>query len=424
MADKDFIKENIVGRKQSWRKRARHYVRVIVSALLFGVVSAGTLAISEPWISARIHPTEPETVDLEPETTAPVETTAVPQEAETTAKETEPIEEVVRSEIETYPFSVNAVSAMVSSLKQVATEAEKSIVEVTSSVSQKDFLGQDIKAENSRAGVIIAMTGDEILIMCPGQDLKEQNTVEVTCLRESVYSGQVKALDHTDNIAIISIPLSSVSEKDRTELTGIRLGSSHLLQKGDLVISVGAPAGELYSMTYGNVSSINYNYPYIDGTLGEILADLDSDGTMGTFVLNTSGELVGWVSGNFDKSPEHYCHIAGISDFLGTVESLINGTPVPYLGLDVQQITAEMQQQGIPAGLYIQEARTDSPAYAAGIQSGDILVRVGDREIGSALDLSTALKGLKVGDTVTLSVLRQKGTEYTEVAFPLTVAAR
>ena len=60
----------------------------------------------------------------------------------------------------------------------------------------------------------------------------------------------------------------------------------------------------------------------------------------------------------------------------------------------------------------------------AGIQSGDILVRVGDREIGSALDLSTALKGLKVGDTVTLSVLRQKGTEYTEVAFPLTVAAR
>jgi hypothetical protein len=44
MAEKDFIKENIVGRRNDWKKTVRHYARVGISALMFGVVSAASFA--------------------------------------------------------------------------------------------------------------------------------------------------------------------------------------------------------------------------------------------------------------------------------------------------------------------------------------------------------------------------------------------
>ena len=50
MAEKDFIKENIVGRKGDWKKRTRHYARVLISALLFGSVSAAVFGGLEPEI--------------------------------------------------------------------------------------------------------------------------------------------------------------------------------------------------------------------------------------------------------------------------------------------------------------------------------------------------------------------------------------
>ena len=48
MEDNDFIKENIVGRQESWKKRAKHYARVTLSAVLFGALSAGIFAFLEP----------------------------------------------------------------------------------------------------------------------------------------------------------------------------------------------------------------------------------------------------------------------------------------------------------------------------------------------------------------------------------------
>ena len=70
MAEKDFIKENIVGRKEDWKKRTRHYARVLISALLFGSVSAAVFGGLEPAIRERLHPMESEAVVLETEVTA------------------------------------------------------------------------------------------------------------------------------------------------------------------------------------------------------------------------------------------------------------------------------------------------------------------------------------------------------------------
>ena len=81
MAEKDFIKENIVGRKGDWKKRTRHYARVLISALLFGSVSAAVFGGLEPEIRERLHPLESEAVVLETEVTASEGGDALPEES-------------------------------------------------------------------------------------------------------------------------------------------------------------------------------------------------------------------------------------------------------------------------------------------------------------------------------------------------------
>ena len=152
MAEKDFIKENIVGRKGDWKKRTRHYARVLISALLFGSVSAAVFGGLEPEIRERLHPMESEAVVLETEVTAseggaalPEESTAggsAPSEAETTAEasgevgqstaevvqaaevsappETSPVEDIVRQELADYAYTVADYEKLNAALKHVA----------------------------------------------------------------------------------------------------------------------------------------------------------------------------------------------------------------------------------------------------------------------------------------------------------------
>ena len=57
-----------------------------------------------------------------------------------------------------------------------------------------------------------------------------------------------------------------------------------------------------------------------------------------------------------------------------------------------QDVSRAMQGSGIPAGVYVTEAVSGSPAYDAGIQPGDIIVKFGTKEIGSFKDPRRRLK--------------------------------
>ena len=101
---------------------------------------------------------------------------------------------------------------------------------------------------------------------------------------------------------------------------------------------------------------------------------------MGTFLMNMSGEIVGVVTDDFkNENTQNATAAAGISDYKGIIERMSNGLSTAYLGIRGQEITEEMEAQGLPAGIYITEVAAGSPAYEAGIQNGDILVRLNRR---------------------------------------------
>ena len=453
MAEKDFIKENIVGRKEDWRKRTKHYARVLISALLFGSVSAAVFAGLEPKLRERFYPAETETVVLEteelPSESVPLSASAESEDGKTTSEgaessaekptansevessseetaaveETTPVEDFVEQALATHVYSVEEIENLNRALKHVAYEAEQSLVEVESRDTSTDMFGLEVASGHQAAGVLIARTGDELLVLT-SSDMIEENAAITVRIGTASYEAQLKAKDTADGIAVVSIAQHTLSAKDRHELRTVTIGNAGRLQRGDLLLAVGAPDGSFPSCTTGILSSITYNTSYIDGSIAAMQAELHADAKSGTFVLNTKGELIGWVSSHLGDTVEGYQRIAVVTDFLAQIQKLSNGASYPYLGFQAQEVNDEMGRAGLPKGLYIKECEKNSPAYNAGIQSGDVLTRIDDTEITNMPEFRKVLGMLEAGDDIKATVQRQRGAEYSEVEYKVTVGAR
>ncbi|HBN55892.1 MAG TPA: hypothetical protein DD414_03885, partial [Lachnospiraceae bacterium] len=74
---------------------------------------------------------------------------------------------------------------------------------------------------------------------------------------------------------------------------------------------------------------------------------------------------------------------------------------------DVPKEAIEDTQIDTPAGTYIREIEIDSPAMAAGIQSGDVVTRVGHTEIKTYNEFLGIIQSSKPGDVLTVTLARQ-----------------
>jgi serine protease Do len=78
-----------------------------------------------------------------------------------------------------------------------------------------------------------------------------------------------------------------------------------------------------------------------------------------------------------------------------------------------------MDELGIPAGAYVTEIEMDSPAMGVGIQSGDVITKIGTTEILSFSDYKSVMSKSQPGDTAVVTVMRYAKGEYTEMNFEL-----
>ena len=70
------------------------------------------------------------------------------------------------------------------------------------------------------------------------------------------------------------------------------------------------------------------------------------------------------------------------------------------------------------------ECVPDGPAYNAGIQNGDIIVRIDDKDIATIKDYQNQVEALNQGAVVTVVVQRKAIEEYKELEYQVTVGAR
>lgn len=423
-----FINEKIVRQPMSRRQIARKILLTVFCAVLFGVLSAVCFAVSRP-VAERFLGQEP------PEESSQItipkddpETTAAPTVDETVPAEpaqTEPVDEMVRSEMEKYRYSIDDLNKLYGNLRAIASDADDSLVVVHSIQHEKDWFDNPIETSGQFSGIVIARTRSEILILTPKKAVEAADSIEVAFPGTAMMTGTIKQSDSITGLAVISVDAAQMDSEQFEKVEAIVLGNSYGVKQGDLVVAVGAPAGIVHSSDYGNISYVVRNVQTVDGTARIFYTNATGDVGAGTFLLNTSGELIGWVTDRYDEEGvSKMTTVVAVSDYKGILEMMSNGVQAPYFGIKGQEVNQAMEDSGMPHGIYVTASITDAPAYNAGIQAGDVITWMNGEQVGNMKDFQSQIEKFHVGDKIKVAVLRDGKDEYKEIEFQVTIGAR
>lgn len=422
-----FINEKIIRQPLTKRHIARIILLTVFCAVLFGVLSAVCFVVSRPLAERFLgQETTEESSQItipkdDPETTQPTTEATEPE----TPVETEPLEELVQAEMEKYRYSVEDINKLYGNLKTLVADADDSLAVVHSIQHEKDWFDNPIETTGQFAGVVIARTRTEILILTPMEAVEAADSIEVSFPDGTMTPGVIKQKDSIMGLAVVSVDASGMDSEQFKKIEAIALGNSYGVKQGDVVVAVGAPAGIVHSSVYGCISYVLRNVHAVDGSVRVFYMDAIGDADAGTFLLNTAGELIGWVTNKYDEEGTvDMTMVAAVSDYKGILEMMSNGIPAPYFGIVGQEVNQAMLDSGMPEGIYVISAVSDGPAYNAGIQPGDIITWMNGERTGSMKDFQNQVEKLHSGDKIQVAAQRNGKDEYKEIEFPVTIGAR
>lgn len=414
----DFLREKIKQKPVNKKKLLRRTVITVVMAVVFGLVACFTFLILEPLISNKLYPEEeaeevqfPEETaseEMKPEDMLIEEEVLQEEAAATEEKETEHIEEIL-SQVE---FGLEDYKSLYEQLAALADTASRSIVTVTGVSSDVDWFNDTYENEEKASGVIVANNGKAMLVLVSESALSGAESIEVTFCDQARAEAEVLQRDSITGLAVLSVSLLAIEEETMDVIDIAKLGSSN---KADLlgspVIALGSPLGTGGSISYGIVTSAGTYIDQPDSAFKMIMTDIYGSSSATGVLIDLNGMVIGVIdSAAVSSDMPNLLTAYGITELKKTIERMSNNNECGYLGIhgcDVPPEVAEDMQIEIPAGAYIKEIEMDSPAMAAGIQSGDVVIGANETEILSYADLLKVLGNTEPQDTLTLMISRQ-----------------
>ncbi|MCI8741077.1 MAG: PDZ domain-containing protein [Lachnospiraceae bacterium] len=429
-----FITEKIVKQPLTRRQIIRRFLALCFCAVVFGVIAGASFLLTQSFIAARLmkpEETEGTTIsfsrDEPPEVTETAEPTTEPVSETETVTESEPVEDLVQDALERYHFTVDDLNQMIGGLRSQIQAVNRGIVVVHSVHQDTDWFDNPVETSGQYAGAVIARTPQELVIMTPEHAVEHADSIKVTFGNGQEVDGRMKQKDSISGLAIVSVNLEELEEDTRDNVKELVLGNSYKVREGDLVVAVGGPSGMVYSVDYGVVSYISKNTQMVDRINRVIYTDVSTNVVTGTFLVNTAGELIGWAMEprqEAEGSSRRMAEVMGISDYKAILEKLTNGLGAPYFGIEGQEVPEVLTEQGRPQGIYVTNTLADGPAYSAGIQNGDIITKVDDKEPRTMAEFQNLVDNLECGQLVHVVVRRDGRDEYAKLEFQITVGAR
>lgn len=236
------------------------------------------------------------------------------------------------------------------------------------------------------------------------------------------YPATLVGRDPKTDLAVIKIT-------DATRLPVIATGDSVNLNVGQPVIALGSPLGLSSTVTAGIVSALGRTVPVPgdDNTNAVLAGAIQTDaainpGNSGGALVDCSGRLVGvntaiasvpGSSGNSSSGSVGIGFAIPVSLALPIATELIDHGSVshPSAGATVTAIPAAVAHAfGIQDGLFVQSVVADGPAAKAGIRPGDIILTLNGHPATNVDVLTTLQIMSSAGDTVTVTLLRDRAT--------------
>ena len=311
------------------------------------------------------------------------------------------------------------------SVYETAKDANKGVVSIQPVQADAALSSDGSGTQNSAAGIIVADNGQELLMLCENKICAEAEKWTVTFADDSQYGASLKKQDKNSGLAVFAVPRVKLTSTTWENIEVAALGNSNLTTKGDLVMALGNTFGYADGIGYGIVSSNEYQETLADGQRRVLATDIAAASNGTGILFNLSGEVIGMIKpGIWNETENNTAKAIAISDLKATIELLVNGDSVPYIGIYGTTINdAIAKEQEMPTGIYVTQVSTDSPAMAAGIQNGDVLQELAGEKLSNLLSYEKAVLECKVGQPVKLKGKRRGAGGYVDIDFTVTVGS-
>jgi len=255
------------------------------------------------------------------------------------------------------------------------------------------------------SGFILTSDG---YIMTNAHVVDGADEVLVTLTDDREFKARIVGADKRTDVAVVKI--------EATGLPAVKVGDVNRLKVGEWVMAIGSPFGLKNTVTAGIVSAKQRD-------TGDYLPFIQTDvainpGNSGGPLINMRGEVIGINSQIYSRSGG----FMGISfaipmdEAIRVSEQLRTSGRVSRgrIGVQIDQVTKDVAESlglGKPAGALIRGVESGSPADKAGVEAGDIIVKLDGKAIDKHNDLPRLVGNIKPGTKSTVTVFRRGGTK-------------
>lgn len=277
--------------------------------------------------------------------------------------------------------------------------------------------------------------GSGVVISKDGYILTNYHVVEGASKLMATVGGEereatVVGTDESSDLAVIKV--------EANDLVPVEIGSSDGLKPGQWVMTLGSPFGLEQSVATGIVSATSrtvvvqnssiYSYgqqvqPSIYSNMIQTDAAINP-GNSGGALVDENGKLIG-INSVIESYSGSYSGVGfaiPVDYAMNIATQIIDGKTPTHAQLGVSATTidkdiADRYDLGSNSGAYINKVYDDSGAQAAGLEQGDIIIKIGGVTVDSSTDLIGQIRAHNPGETVTVTIVR--GTETMDVEVTL-----
>jgi serine protease Do len=311
--------------------------------------------------------------------------------------------------------STNSIAPVsVLDFASIIAQVRPSVVAISTKVPTVSFFGT-FTQEGAGSGWILDDTNG--YIVTNNHVVDGANSITVTLEDGRNFPADMVRTDTVSDLAVLQIKADNLPK-------ALKRGDSSNMRVGDWVIAIGNSLGQGISATKGIVSAKGVS---VSADNGETLYDLIqtdaaiNPGNSGGPLINLSGEVIGINSikvAQVGVEGMGYA-ISGQIAFPIIFELISNGyISRPWMGVGLHTVTEtdyRIYNLSVDKGVYITQVVQGGPGDLAGLQTGDIVVKIQSQDVASVEELVKIVRSYKIGSSVNLTYWRDNKKQTTSV---------
>lgn len=331
-------------------------------------------------------------------------------------------------------------------VSSIAKNAMPSIVAITNKSVQEvqDYFSmfsrgsgtQEQEVESQGSGIIIGQNDSELLIATNNHVVEDADTLSVCFVDDQAYEATVKGTDADNDLAVIAVKLSDISDDTMSQIKIAEIGDSDQLQVGEQVVAIGNALGYGQSVTTGVISALNRKIDSSNSEEGTSLIQTDAainPGNSGGALLNMRGEVIGINSNKIGGSSiEGMGYAIPISTARPIIEDLMERQTRTkyseeergYLGISCINVTSDLSENfSMPQGIFVAQVYSGTGAEAAGLVRGNIVVAFDGVTVQNQEELTKQMQYYKAGESVEITIMVNSANGYQQKNVTVTLSS-